>query len=66
MALMLSETYKALLEAGASEEQATKAASELASYESRLAKIESDLGLLKWMVGFNLALSTAVVFKLFS
>ena len=28
-------------------------------------KIEADLNLLKWMVGFNLALTVAIVVKLF-
>jgi hypothetical protein len=65
MALMLLETYKALLAAGVSEEQAEKAASELASYESRLAKIASDLNLLKWMVGFILVITTTLLLKSF-
>jgi hypothetical protein len=28
-------------------------------------KIEADLNLLKWMVGFNLALSAGILLKLF-
>lgn len=51
MALMLSKTYDALLEAGASKQAAEAAAEELAGYEQRFAKIESDLYVLKWMVG---------------
>lgn len=34
--------------------------------EGRLAKLEADVGLLKWMVGFNLALTTGVLLKLFA
>jgi hypothetical protein len=66
MSTMISEVYDALKEAGASEEKARKAAEAIAAYDSRIAKIEADLGLLKWMVGFNIALTTAVLFKLFS
>lgn len=32
---------------------------------NHLTRIESDLSLLKWMAGFNLALTVAVLFKLF-
>ena len=37
---------------------------EIAGYENRLAGIESELKLVKWMIGFNLALSVAVVILL--
>lgn len=56
----------ALKEAGASEEKARKAAEALASYENRFTRIESDLTVLKWMVGFNLAMTVAVLWKAFS
>jgi hypothetical protein len=65
MALMMASLYEALRNAGSSDEQARKAAEEVATYENRFAKIEADLSLLKWMVGFNLAMTTAVLFKLF-
>jgi hypothetical protein len=64
--LMISELYDALLQAGASEEKARTAASAVAQYESRFQKIETDLTVLKWMVGFNLAASLTMLFKLFS
>jgi len=35
------------------------------SFENRITKIESDLMLLKWMVGFNLAISAAILLKIF-
>jgi hypothetical protein len=61
MSLMVREVYEALLEAGASEEKAAKAAEALASYDARFdrieqrrTKIEGDLALLKWMAGFTL------------
>lgn len=65
MALMMSSLYDALRAAGAGDESARKAAEEVAAYDSRFAKAESDLNLLKWMVGFNIALSVAVLLKLF-
>ena len=51
MAIMMAKLYAALKDAGASEDYAVKAAEEAASYENRLAKIESDLLLIKWMLG---------------
>ena len=43
MPLMLSKTYDALLEAGASPDKAREAAEEIASFENRLAGIETKL-----------------------
>jgi hypothetical protein len=65
MPLMLSSLYDALMEAGASEDKARKAAEEAAQYEVRFARIEADLGVLKWMVGFNLVFSVGILVKLF-
>ncbi len=61
MATMISELYDALKSAGAPEDQARKAAEVVASYENRFARIESDLTLLKWMMGFNLAGTVALI-----
>jgi len=66
MATMISEVYDALKDAGASEDKARKAAEAIATYENRFAKTESDLKLLQWMVGFNIAKTTAVLWKVFS
>ena len=66
MATMISEVYDALKEAGASEEKARKAAEAIASYENRFSKIESDLLVLKWMVGYLVASTTAILWKVFS
>jgi hypothetical protein len=65
MAVMLSKTYDALIAAGAPDDKARAAAEELAGYESRFVKIETDLAVLKWMVGVNLAASLSIVIKLF-
>jgi hypothetical protein len=47
MALMLSKTYDALLAAGAPEGKARDAAEEIAAYENRLTRIETDIALIK-------------------
>jgi len=59
---VLAEEYKALLEAGASEAKAKAAAESLANYESRFAKIEADLAVVKWMLGAGIG---ALVVKAF-
>jgi hypothetical protein len=66
MAVMLSKTYDALVAAGAPDDKARAAAEELAGYESRFTKIETDLAVLKWMVGVNLAASVSLVIKAFA
>jgi hypothetical protein len=43
---VLSKTYDALIAAGAPDDKARAAAEELAGYESRSAKIETDLAVL--------------------
>jgi hypothetical protein len=35
-------------------------------YATRISKIESDINLLKWMAGFNLAMTVAILFRVFS
>jgi hypothetical protein len=52
MATMISEVYDALRDAqGVSEEKARKAAEAVAAFGNRFTKIETDLTLLKGMVG---------------
>ena len=70
---MISEVYDAFKEAGASEEKARKAAEAIAGYENRFAKIDERfaipdgrLVLLQWMIGFNLAMTLAILWKVFS
>lgn len=55
MAMMLGDLYGALLEAGASESTAQKAAEELAGYDNRFARIETDIAVIKWMLGLLIA-----------
>jgi hypothetical protein len=63
---MISEVYDALKDAGASEEKARKAAEAIAAYENRFNRIEQDLAIVKWMLGFNLAIAVATLWKVFS
>ena len=73
MSTMISEVYDAFKEAGVSEEKARKAAEAIAGYENRFAKIDERfaimdgrLVLLQWMLGFNLAMTLAILWKVFS
>lgn len=70
---MISEVYDAFISGGAPEDKARKAAEALTVRENRFGKIEAEfvaskgeVALVKWMVGFALALLTAIVLKLFS
>jgi hypothetical protein len=63
--IMISEVYDAFVAAGALEEKARRAAEVLAVYESRFAQLANDMHLIKWMLGFVMALLSAVALKLF-
>ena len=65
MAIMLSRTYEALKAAGAPDDKAREAAEEIAAYDNRLANIEADVPLLKWMMGLVLAGVLSLVVKTF-
>ena len=69
---MISEVYDAFIAAGTPEDKARKAAETLANYDNRFSRIESDivkiqseLVLVKWMVGFGIALNVAILTRLF-
>lgn len=64
--MIVEELYDALKEAGTSEEKARAAARAIAGYDNRFANIDKDLTVLKWMIGFNLALSVTILFKIFT
>jgi len=64
MSLMISEVYDAFLAAGTPDDKARKAAEALSAHEGRLTKIEGELLVLKWMVGFNLAATMSILFLL--
>ena len=65
MATMISEVYDAFIAAGTLEEKARKAAEALADYENRFTRIDAELVILKWMIGFGIALNAAILVRLF-
>jgi hypothetical protein len=65
MAMMMGNLYSALKQAGADDDNARKAAEEVATYDARMNTIESRLCVLTWMVDTNVALTLAIVGKLF-
>lgn len=72
MTIMIAEVYDALVEAGASEEKARKAAEAIAGYEDRfgridvsLARIEGSQKYQQWQISLMLALQLLVIGKLF-
>jgi hypothetical protein len=64
MALQSGALRDALIDAGARPDKADKAAEELASYENRLAGIDTRLTVLTWVAGTNLALTAGVLWRL--
>jgi hypothetical protein len=69
---MISEIYDAFIAASAPEDKARKAAETLANYDDRFSridgailKVQSELVLLRWMVGFALAMNAAILARLF-
>jgi hypothetical protein len=61
MALMMGSLYDALKSADVPDEKAVKAAEEVASYENRLASLETKVDRLTWMVGANITLTVLVL-----
>ena len=72
MALRMGALYDALVKGqGIGEEDAKRAAEEVANYENRIARVEASLDTLKWMVGtcitvvlLNFAATLAVLYRL--
>lgn len=65
MAVMMGNLYTALKAAGVDDDKAQGAAEELPGYEQRFSRLESEAVLIRWMIGFNIALTVAVLGKLF-
>ena len=72
MAVMVTEVYDALKEAGASDDKSKKAAEAVAAYGDRFAKIEleiagmrADLVAMKWMQGITIGGVVALLIKSF-
>ena len=60
MALMMQEVYSALIEAGASEDKATAAAIAIASYDNRLASVETKLEKLQYTIDRSIVESRVI------
>jgi hypothetical protein len=65
VATMISEVYDAFIASGAPEDKARKAAEALANYENRFSRIDAELVVLKWMVGFAIAIDIAILVRVF-
>lgn len=67
MTTMISEVFEAFRDTGVSEEKARKAAEALASEslatKNDIASFKLGNAVIKWMVGFNLAFTMAVLWK---
>jgi len=66
MTTMIAEVYEAFRSAGAEDDKARAAASAIAEYNRDIGEIKSNLALLKWMVGFNLAFTLAILWRVFA
>ncbi|MEI7610307.1 MAG: hypothetical protein WCJ64_23255 [Rhodospirillaceae bacterium] len=64
MTTTIAELYDALIAAGSPDDKARRAAETVAAHESRFSKLESELAVVKWMVGFNLAATIAILMLL--
>lgn len=69
MSTMNIEVYNAFKKAGVPDEQAVAAAKaivdESLASKADIQTLKTEMLLLKWMVGFNLAFTMAIVYKLF-
>ncbi len=65
MTTMIAEVYEAFRSAGAEDDKARAAASAIAEYNRDIGEIRSNLTLLKWMIGFNLAFTLAILWRVF-
>jgi len=65
MSTMQSEVFDAFRSIGVSEDKALKAAAALNERDKDVATIKSDILVLKWMMGFILAMVTALFVKQF-
>ncbi|MEI6558817.1 MAG: hypothetical protein WCO00_10455 [Rhodospirillaceae bacterium] len=61
MTKMIAELHNALVAAGAPEDKVRKSGETAASQESRFTKIETELAIMKRMLGFNLTATVAVL-----
>jgi len=65
MAIMMGNLYEALVEGGASADNARKAAEEVADYQKQLSEIRTDLTLVKTLLGVIVTGVAALVIRTF-
>lgn len=72
MTTIISEVYDAFKSCGADDNKARAAAEALAEYQKDiqsiqigLSNIQGELKLLRWIIGFNLAFTVAILWKIF-
>ena len=63
MTTMISEVYEAFRAIGVPEDKARKAAEALST---KTLATKTGVAILKWMVGFNLAFTMAILWKIFT
>ena len=63
MALMLTKTYKAFIAAGVPTLEAEEAAKEIASYNNRLVRLETKVGIILAGVGLLIAGMISLIVK---
>lgn len=61
MSTMITEVYDALISAGAHEDKARAAATVVAESQYEIIDLCSDITILKWIAGFNLAFAVATL-----
>lgn len=66
MPIMLEKLYDALRAGNVPDDKARAAAVEVAEFKDAIAAMRTDLAVLKGMIGINLALTLAIVVKLFA
>jgi hypothetical protein len=66
MANIQSEVYEAFRSIDIPEDKAMKAAGALARRDDDVGALKADVQLIKWMLGFVLAMLVAILFKLFT
>ncbi|MBP0614729.1 hypothetical protein [Jiella mangrovi] len=64
MALIMGSLYDALRSANVDDERARKAAEEVADFHKQIADVRTDLGIMKWMLGFLLAANVGIILLL--
>ena len=66
MNTMQGEVHEAFRDMGAAEDKALKAAVVLSKRDDDVGTLKSDMAVVKWMIGFVLAMQVAVLFKVFT